>query len=105
MNLPPFKIEDHAPLVHKIADQLKPLLAGQHPTLASAVLADLTALWIVSQCATKEGRVEAADLDSSATRRLRRERLREHVGLIKHLIEVNARYMRKHYKELPTYFC
>jgi hypothetical protein len=105
MNLPPFNIEDHAPLVHQIADQLKPLLAGKHPTLASAVLADLTALWIVSQCVTKKGQVEAADLASPATRRLQRQRLREHVGLIKHLIEVNATYMRKHYKELPTYFC
>jgi hypothetical protein len=104
MKVPAFKIEEFEPLVQQIGDQLKSLLAGKNPALQSAVLADLTAMWVVGQCATKiEGKIDVAALSSRETRRLRRRMLQDHVDLIHHFMRINADYMIKHFGELPKY--
>ncbi len=60
-----------------ITEQIKPLLAGQSPEVQSAVLANLTALWLASHMGP----------DAETTAAYRRGLLDGHVQLVRDLIE------------------
>jgi len=63
---------EHAELVERI----RPLLAGRHPALQSAVIADLAAIWLAGH-----------------DKALRVELFGAHVALIQQLVAVNAAMM------------
>ena len=62
-----------------IADMIKPLLAGHDPDVTSAVLAQLTALWLAGYVIRGDDR---------ETARMRKDLLSGHVSLIRRLIPV-----------------
>jgi hypothetical protein len=67
---------DHADLVMQLTEQIRPLLARRGPDVTSAVLANLTALWLAGHMST----------DRKALRRYRAELLADHVALVKKLV-------------------
>ena len=72
---------DFSDQVLLVADQIKPILAGQGSPIQSAILAELTAIWLAGHIIPD---------DPEETRRLRAELLDGHVRLIRQLIEANA---------------
>jgi hypothetical protein len=70
--------DDDATLALQITDAMKPLLAGYPRMVQSAVLANLTALWLAGHYATDE---------EISTAQLREELLEGHVKLIRDMIE------------------
>lgn len=65
--------ESQAIVVQALCRVIKPLLAGHHPRVQSAVLADLLAMWL------------AGHLDHA----VREEVLAEHIELVRKLVPVN----------------
>jgi hypothetical protein len=76
--------DDEANLVMGLTVAIKPLLAGRPPHVTSAVLANLTALWLA-------GHVAVDSDDPDATAKVREELLYAHVQLIQGLIEPSER--------------
>jgi hypothetical protein len=70
--------------IQPLVEQIRPILAGKEPQLQSAVLADLTAIWLAGFVI--EG-------DPKETRVLREELLRRHYELVRQLTKVNARML------------
>ena len=71
-------------LVERIRPALFPLLAGKHPEIQGAALADLTAIWLA-------GHVHPGDPEMTAG--LRESLLELHITAIRKLIPVNAKAM------------
>jgi hypothetical protein len=84
------KFGEFALQVEPLVEQIRPILAGKDPQLQSAVLADLTALWLA-------GFVIKGD--PKETRALREELLRRHFELVRQLTGVNARMLGTHEEE------
>lgn len=63
-------------LVGEIVERIRPLLAGHHPAVQSAVVADLLAMWLAGH----EHDIREALLDS-------------HLGLVRELVPVNVAAM------------
>lgn len=65
----------------EIAERIYPMLAGLHPTVQGAIIADLTATWIAGHV------VEGNPQD---TEKLRKFLFEQHIRLTSSLIEPNA---------------
>jgi len=71
--------------VRELVEKIGPLLHGQGPEVQSAVLADLTAMWLAGHMLLDD----VGEIDAAATERLRLELLTEHVRLVDNLIRPN----------------
>jgi hypothetical protein len=61
-----------------LAERIKPLLAGVHPSIQGAVLAELTAIWLHGHCVLG---------DETETQELRIKLLDEQIKCIRALLE------------------
>lgn len=77
--------------IDTLVELIRPILAGQHEAIQSAVLADLLSMWLA-------GHIIAARLDTPAGQEKRREKLqeklrdkllRDHIKLVRDLIPLN----------------
>ncbi len=74
--------EDMARGAQALAEEIRPLLAGQGPDVQGAALVDLVSLHLVSHFVPG---------DPIATRQIREDLLAAHVEAVRKLIPVNAR--------------
>lgn len=75
---------DEKRTMEDLVAQIKPLLAGRHPEVVSAVLADLVSIWLAGHVAPDS---------KAATESHRRELLTLFFGLVTELVPINARRM------------
>ena len=74
------RAHDDATEAMELARAISPLLAGRKPEVQSAVLADLLSMWLA-------GHVWRGD--PKATKRLREHLLKQHLGAVRALIDLN----------------
>ena len=65
--------------VDRLVDKVKPLLAGYHPAVQGAALADLLAIWLCSHHA------------DTGAERLREHLLKMHIKTVRELVAENMR--------------
>jgi hypothetical protein len=69
------------PVVCRLVEEVRPILAGHSPEVIGAALADLVAIWLA-------GHVVAGDIE--ATDRRRGELMLMHAQAVRHLTAINA---------------
>lgn len=68
----------------RVVQKIRPLMAGRHPAVQGAVLADLLAFWLAAHF---------MDGDAKGTALLREELLTHHCGAVWELVRVNAQLL------------
>lgn len=76
--------DDVCNLVHKLVEEIRPILAGKGADIQSAVLADLLAFWVAGHVIYGQ---------PEATAEMRDEMLDTHVDLVRQLVPINAKIL------------